>query len=83
MPVSGKNGWYLPEEDNGAVEGGSKVEGGVGVTLAGGAFAEVADDHQPVLRALERVRRTHGWLKKLKRLLAFRVQFIAFAKSLV
>ena len=45
-----------PEEDNRALEGGSKVESRVRVAFAGGALAEVTYHREPVLRPLERVR---------------------------
>ena len=52
---------YLSEKDDGALEGGGEVEGRVRVALAGRALAEVADDHQAVLGALERVRRAGSY----------------------
>lgn len=47
------------EEDDGTVEGGGEVEGGVGVAFGRRAVAEVADYDPSVLRSLERVRRSH------------------------
>ena len=52
---------YLSEKDDGTLEGGGEVEGRVGVALAGRALAEVADDHQAVLGALERVCRAGSY----------------------
>ena len=50
-----------PEEDDGHVQGGGEVEGGVGVPLAGAALSEVADDAALLLAPLEGVRRAHRW----------------------
>lgn len=49
-----------PEEDDWALERRGEVKGGVRVALAGRALAEVADDAQVVLGALEGVRGAGG-----------------------
>ena len=54
---------FSPEEEYRTVERGGKIEGGVSVSLAGRALAEVADDDEAVLSALKRVRGPHSCTK--------------------